>query len=158
MQIAEWLALALIAAVFVVALYVSFNWTTVPQVAIPTAWFCLPLSATLLVLLIGIHAIVLRAFPPTSLMGSQMRIYVPLAGKRGEPMSLQVGRAALAWGWGCIMLAVCAAVFFGLFAYAVWTVNMAMLEPLIRILSTTLGIGMVVAILYSVYRGIVRPQ
>jgi hypothetical protein len=158
MQIAEWLAVALIVAVFAVALYVSFNWASVPQVAIPTAWFCLPLSAALLAFLIGVHAIVLRAYPPTSLMGTQMRVYVPLAGKHGEPMPLQVGRDAVAWGCAFVVIALFDAVFFGLFAYAAWTVNMAILEPMIRILSTTLGIALVVAILYSVYRAIVRPS
>ena len=91
-------------------------------------------------------------------MGTQMRVYVPLAGKHGEPMPLQVGRSAVAAGCVFVLLAVFDAVFFGLFAYAVWTVNMEMLEPLIRILSTTLGVALTVAIGYSVYRAVVRPS
>jgi CubicO group peptidase (beta-lactamase class C family) len=51
-------------------------------------------------------------------------------------------------------------VFWGLFAYAVWTVNLAMLEPLIRILATVVGVGIavsiIISILYSMVRGITR--
>jgi len=162
MRMVELASLAIPIVVFIVALYVSINWQTVPQVAIPTAWLCLPASVTPFLILVGVHAIVLRAFPPTGLLGNPLRVAYPIPGGQVDKMPLRVGRWALGWGWGLVVLALISGVFWGLFAYAAWTVNLAMLEPLIRILASVLGIGIaasiVVSILYSLYRSIFRSR
>ena len=62
MKVLEVVGLAIIAATFAVALYLSINWATVPQIAIPTAWFAFPVSFAPLMILIGVHSIGLRAF------------------------------------------------------------------------------------------------
>lgn len=162
MRALELASLAIVVGVFVVALYVSINWKAVPQMAIPTAWFCFPLSFTPFLILVGLHAIVLRAFPPTGLLGKTLRAYPPPAGQLGKTQQFRVGRQAVAWGWGLVVTALVAAAFWGLFAYAVWTLNLAMLEPLIRILAGVVGVGIAVSIavsiLYSIYRAISRSR
>ena len=163
MQMAELASLAIPVVVFAIALYVSINWQTVPQTAIPTAWLCLPASIAPFLLLVGVHAIVLRVFPPTGLLGNTLRLSYPIPGGQGVKMqSLRVGRRAVGWGSGFVVLALIVAAFWGLFAYATWTVNLAMLEPLIRILASVVGVGIAasiaVSILYSLYRSIFRSR
>jgi hypothetical protein len=163
MQIAELASLAIPIAVFAVALYVSINWKAVPQTAIATAWLCLPASIAPFLILVGVHAIVLRAFPPTGLLGNPLRVAYPLPGGQGVKMQpLRVGRQALGWGWGLVVMALIIGAFWVVFAYAAWTVNLAMLEPLIRILAGVVGVGIAVSItvsiLYSLYRSIFRPR
>jgi hypothetical protein len=57
-------SLVIVAALFILAMVVSIDWTSVPPQAIPTAWFAFVGSFSLTILLVGLHAIILRAFPP----------------------------------------------------------------------------------------------
>jgi len=159
MRIAEVASLAIPVAVFAVALYVSINWKAVPQTAIPTAWLCLPASVTPFLIIVGVHAVGLRAFPPTGLLGNPLRVAYPIPGGQVSKMlPLRVGRQALVWGWGLVVMALISGAFWGVFAYAAWTVNLAMLEPLIRILASVVGVGIAVSILYSIFRSIFRSR
>ena len=126
-------------------------------------WFCFPISFTPFVILVGLHAIVLRAFPPTTLPLFSS-IFLPgfprgaMPGMPGKKQQLRVEHQAVAWGWGLIVTALVVAAFWGAFIWAVWTFNMAMLEPLINILGVMLGVVIAVSILHSLYRSIFRSR
>ncbi len=157
MRIAEWVSLALPVAVFAIALYLSFAWKTVPVKAIPTAWFCFPLSFTPFLILVGLHGVGLRAWPPTGLFGKTMRIYFPMTGQ-DKTLPLRVGEKAVAWSWGTIVIALLVAAFWGAFAWVVWTSNLALLDPLLRILGVVLGVMIVGRILLTIYQNITRSR
>ena len=131
----EWASLGIMLAVFIVAMVVSFNWKNVPQISIPVAWFFYAASLTPTMLLVGLHAIVLRAVPPAILPNKTQK--------------LVTGRKALWAGLGLILLGLIAGAFWGFMAYATWTLNWAMLIPLINILGITFGYGIAISILYS---------
>ena len=57
-------SVGIIAAAFIVALYVSVAWKSVPPMVIPIAWFFFAASAAPAMVLVGLHAVILRAFPP----------------------------------------------------------------------------------------------
>ncbi|MCX6032216.1 MAG: hypothetical protein NT169_23345 [Chloroflexi bacterium] len=156
MQILETASLAIPVAVFAVALYLSFAWKTVPTQAIPAAWLSFPLSFAPFLILVGLHAIGLRAFPPTHLLGKTMRIYLPVPGQVDKMVPLRVGGKAVAWGWGTVVAALVIGAFWGVFAWAVWTVNVALLTPLITFLGYALGIAIAGSIIFSIFRDIYR--
>ncbi len=159
MQILEWASLALPVGVFAVALYLSITWrTVVPTSAIPTAWFCFPLSFTPFLLLVGIHTIGLQAWPPTGLFGSTIRIYSPLLNPPSRMQPLQTGKPAVAWGWGTIVVAMIAAAFWGAFIWAVWTTNMALIAVFIQVLGTLLAVIIVAKIVLSIVQKIAQPR
>jgi hypothetical protein len=149
-------SLAIVVGVFAVAMYVSINWKTVPLTVIPSAWFCFPISFTPFAILVGLHAIVLRVFPPTTLplFSSIFLPGVPRGAMPRKKQQLLVERQAVAWGWGFIVMALVVATFWGTFIWAVWTFNMAMLEPLINILGVVLGAGISIQILYTIFKKI----
>lgn len=135
-------SLGIIAAVFIMALYVSIRWATVPAIMIPIAWFVFAASASLVIVLIGLHAVILRAFPPIVLPGSSQNFIT--------------GRGAFWTGLGVIVVGLVVACFWGYFAYAVGTFNLVMLEPLVRILGTAVGAVIVIGILLSIAQKIVK--
>jgi len=130
----------IIAATFIVALYLSIAWKSVNPIMIPVAWFVFAASAAPAMIFVGLDAITLRAFPPVLLPG-KLPTFV-------------TGSRAVWTGWAFILLAVVVVAFWGFFAYAVGTFNMVMLEPLIRILGGVLGIVMTVSILYAMFQKI----
>ncbi len=156
MQILEWASLALPVGVFAVALYLSFAWKSVPAQAIATAWLCFPLSFMPLVLLSGLHAVGLRAYPPNGLLGKTIHISVPVPGRVEKMAPLRVEGKAVAWGWGTVVAALVIGAFWGVFAWAAWTVNMALLTPLITFLGYALGIAIAGSIVFSIFRDIYR--
>ena len=157
MRIAEWVSLALPVAAFAVALYLSFAWKTVAAQMIPTAWFCFPLSLTPFLILVGLHGIGLRAWPPTSLFGSTMRVSFPMTGQ-DKTLPLRVGGKAVAWGWGTIVIAFLVAAFWGALIWIVQTRNLALLEPVLKVFGAGLGVLIVGRILLSIYQNITRSR
>jgi hypothetical protein len=138
----EVVSAGIIAAAFILAMYVSVAWKSVNPIMIPTAWFLFAASVTPATVLVGLHAVVLRAFPPIILPGTKQKFVT--------------GREAVGSGWGLVLVGLGIGAFWGLFAYSVWTLNLAMLEPLIRILGVVVGVGIAVSVLYSIYHSISR--
>jgi hypothetical protein len=142
MQVLEMASLALIAGALAVAIYVSINWASFPQTAIATAWLAYPVSAVPLMILIGVHAIVLRAYSPSFLLGRSRRFVT--------------GSKAVWSGLGQIVLALVAGAFWGAFAWAVWAGDMGLVATFIRMLGTALGVLIPIAIVASVAQKLFR--
>ncbi len=156
MRFVEWVSLALPAAVFAIALYLSITWKIVSAQTIAAAWLCFPLSFTPLLILIGLHTIGLQAWPPTTFLGKTMRVYFPLLRAPSRTQPLRTGQPAVVWGWGAIAVALITGAFWGVFAWAAWTVNLAMLTPLITLLGYALGIAIAGSILFAIFSDIYR--
>jgi hypothetical protein len=149
-------SLGFVMALFVIALYVSIDWTSVPPQAIPAAWFTFVASFSLTILLVGLHAIILRAFPPVGgLQYSLAHGYSPIR-VPGRQTNFVTGREAVLKGWGLVVMGVVAGAFWTVFAYAAWTVNMVVLAPMITILATVLGIGIAASIVISIFQAIFK--
>jgi hypothetical protein len=149
-------SLGLVAALFLLAMVVSIGWTNVPLQAIPTAWFAFVGSFSLTIVLVGLHAIILRAFPPVGgLQYSMVHGYSPMR-VPGKQSKFVTGREAVIKGWGVVVMGVLAGAFWAVFGYASWTINMAILTPMITILAYVLGIGIAFSIVYSIFSSIFR--
>jgi hypothetical protein len=148
MKILEIAALVLIAGVFAVAMYVSINHTAVTGIVIATAWFAFPVSFAPLMILIGVHAIGLRAFYPVVLPG--------------KPEQFSTGSRAVWSGLGIIAIALLIAAFWGGFGWAVWSGDMVLIGSYIRVLGTVMGIaiagGIVLGFLLGLYKQFMRPR
>lgn len=148
MQRLELVSMILIAVTFVLAMYLSITWKSVNPLVIPIAWFAFVASPSLLLVLAGLHSIVLRAFPP---------IVLP-----GKVQKFVTGSEAIWFGLGTILVALAVAVFWGVFAYATWTQNWAILQPLIGFLGVVLGIGIaasiVVGMAYTIIQKITKTR
>lgn len=148
MKVSEAAGLALVAAAFAVAMYVSINHTAVSGTAIATAWFAFPVSVAPLMILIGVHAIGLRAYFP---------IVLP-----GKPQRLVTGARAVWSGAGLIVTALLVGAFWGALAWAVRSGDMALIGTYLRILGTVMGIviaiAIPVAIVGSLFRQISRSR
>jgi hypothetical protein len=154
MKALESIALGIIIIIFITALVLSFMWKTIPAGAIPAAWFLLPTSVAGLMLLIAVHALRLHAFPPSSLYsiyqgGSPTRLFE-------KYQQFVTGKAADTQALILILIALMVGVFFTIFAWASWTVNWAILTPMINISGVALGIiiavGIVGAMLLKTYQ------
>jgi len=144
MKVLESIALGIIIMIFITALALSFMWKTIPIGAIPAAWFLLPTSVAVLMLLIAVHALRLHAFPPSSLYsiykgGSPMQ-------QLGKYQQFVTGKAADTQAWILILVALAVGAFFAIFAWASWTVNWAILTPMINISGIALGIVIAIGI------------
>jgi hypothetical protein len=147
MKVLEWVSLGVVAIIFILALYVSFNWTQVQAKAIPTAWFAFPASFSLTLLLLGIHTVILKAFPPVSwFRNATWRVASPIA-PTAKTLKFTTGREAIGSGWLVIAGALLLGAFWGAFIYASWTVNWAMLKPLITILAIVFAVGFVISLI-----------
>ena len=148
MKVLEIAGLMLIVVTFAVAMYVSINWTAVPGTVIATAWFAFPVSFTPLMILIGLHAIGLRAFYPLVLPG--------------KPEQFATGSKAVWSGLGLIAIALLVAAFWGGFGWAVWSGDMALIGSYVRVLGTAMGVaiagGIVLGMLSGLYKQFVRPR
>jgi len=142
MKVLETASLTIIAGAFTVAIYLSINWTEVPQMAIPTAWLAFPVSAVPLMILIGVHAIVLRAFFP---------VFLP-----GQKTQFVTGSKAVWSGWGLIVVALLVAGFWGLFAWAVWSNHIEWVLNLTRILGIGMGVLIPVKVILSLAQKLFR--
>jgi len=149
MNLLEGASLTIVAGAFALALYLSINWTTVPQLAIPTAWIAFPVSVVPLMLLMGLHTIVLEASPPIALPG--------------KTSGFATGSKAVWSGLGLIVAALAAGAFWGVLAWAVWSFDMSLagtyarvLGAAARILGTALGVAIPVAIALSFVQRLVR--
>jgi hypothetical protein len=149
-------SLGLVAALFLLAMVVSIGWTNVPSQAIPTAWFAFVGSFSLTIVLVGLHAIILQAFPPVGgLQSSMVHGYSPIR-VPGKQSRFVTGREAVMKGWGVVVMGLIAGAFWAVFGYASWTINMAILTPMITILAYVLGIGIAFSIVYSIFTSIFR--
>lgn len=144
MKVLEVAGAALIAIAFILALYVSINWRAVDPTIIPVAWFLFIASATPLMILFGIEAIVLQAFPSAAMPGKTQKFVS--------------GSKAIWYGAGLILAGLASAAFWGLFAYATWTLNFAMLEPLIRILGNGLGLAIAAGVLLGMAQKVFKSR
>lgn len=149
-------SLGLVAALFILAMVVSIDWTRVPPQAIPTAWFAFVGSFSITILLVGLHAILLRVFPPVGgLQYSMVHGYSPIR-VPGKQSRFVTGREAVIKGWGVVLMGVTVGAFWAVFAYAAWTMNMTILTPMITILATVLGVGIAISIVISILTSIFR--
>jgi len=144
MKVLESIALGIMIIIFITALVLSFMWKTIPVGAIPAAWFLLPTSAAVLMLLIAVHTLSLHAYPPSSLYniyqgGSPARLF-------GKYQQFVTGKAADTQALILILIALIVGAFFTTFAWAAWTVNWAILTPMINISGVALGIVIAVGI------------
>ena len=144
MKVLESIALGIMIIIFITALVLSFMWKTIPTGAIPAAWFLLPTSAAVLMLLIAVHALCLHAYPPSGLYsiyqgGSPARLF-------GKYQQFATGKAADTQAYILILVALIVGAFFAIFAWASWTVNWAILTPMINISGVALGIVIAVGI------------
>jgi TRAP-type C4-dicarboxylate transport system permease small subunit len=144
MKVLESIALGIIIIIFITALVLSFMWKTIPVGAIPAAWFLLPASAAGLMLLIAVHTLILHAYPPSSLYsiyqgGSPARLF-------GKYQQFVTGKAADTQALLLILVALIMGAFFAIFAWASWTVNWAILTPMINISGVALGVVIAVGI------------
>lgn len=159
MRILEWASLAIPVGVFALALYLSIAWKSVPTHAIPTAWLAFPASFAPYLILFGLHAVGLRAYPPTGPMAGSFVFIVPglpANALREKRELFRVDGPAVAWGWGTVVLGLILCAFWGVFAWAAWTINMALLTPLITFLGYALGIAIAGSIIFSIFRDIYR--
>jgi hypothetical protein len=148
MKVLEIAGLVLIVGVFAVAMYVSINHTAVTGTVIAIAWFALPVSFAPLMILLGVHAIGLRAFYP---------IVLP-----GKPEQFATGSKAVWSGAGLIAIALLVAAFWGGLGWAVWSGDMALIGSYVRVLGTAMGVaiagGIVIGMLSGLYKQFVRPR
>jgi hypothetical protein len=129
--------LGIVIAAFAVALYGSFTWASVNPSMIPIAWFFFATCCSMFVMLLGLHAILIRAYPP---------VIMP-----GKPQKFVSGSTAV-WVGAAYILGglILGAVWVG-FAYSTATFNLVMLTPLINILGVVMSIVIIVSIIYSIY-------
>jgi hypothetical protein len=130
--------LGIVVAAFAVALYGSFTWASVNPSMIPVAWFFFATCCSLFVMLLGLHAILIRAFPPVILPG--------------KPQKFASGSAAVWTGVAFIVGGLILAGLWIAFAYSTVTFNLAMIAPLTNILGIVVGIGIVLSIAVAVYQ------
>jgi hypothetical protein len=123
--------------------------------AIPTAWFLLPVGAAISTLLLAVHTLVLKASPPSSLTvfrsGSPIRV-------PGKPQGFVTGKAAVVQAWILILVGLVVGAFFAIFAWAAWTVNWAILTPMITILGVLMGVGIAFSILFNMAQKIFKTR
>lgn len=143
MNVLEGISFGIMIIIFITALVLSFMWKTIPAEAIPTAWFLLPVSAAISTLLLAVHTLVLKASPPSSLTVFRSGTPIRLPGK---PQGFVTGKAAVVQAWILILVALIVGAFFTIFAWAAWTVNWAILTPMITALGVLLGVGIAVSI------------
>jgi hypothetical protein len=136
MKVLEMASLAIVVGAFAVAMYVSINWTMVPLKVVPTAWVAFPVSLVPLMILIGLHTIVLKAFLP---------IVVP-----GESQTFVTGSKAEQWGRGLIVSALLVGAFWGVFAWVTWAYNPSLILTFSRFLLLLVPVGIAATILQIV--------
>ena len=134
----------IVIAAFAVALYGSFAWASANPTMIPVAWFFFATCLSLMVVLFGLHAILIRAYPPIILPGKVQK-FVSGSG------AVWIGVVSIVGG--LIMAAL-----WVMFAYSTATYNLAMVAPLVNILGIFMSIVIVGSIVYSLYQKVSQPR
>ena len=142
MKALELAALALVAGYLAWAIYVSINWSVQREVA--AVWMAFPVSLVVLLVLVGIHATGLRAFPP---------VIVP-----GGPQAFVTGSKAVDMGLGLAASMLIVGAFWGAFAYGIWTENWTMLMPLVGVVAPVAGVGAIIALISDLYKRFFRSR
>jgi len=159
MKLLEWASFGIAAIVFIIAMVLSISWASLPRTEIiPAAWFALPGSLSLTALLIGLHALILKAYPPVLWLGSAAWRASSPAALLGKNSAFVTGGEAIGRGWIFIIGGILLGAFWGLFAYASWTANWTLLAPLINILGVAMGIGIAASILYAMYQKLFKSR
>lgn len=138
----EAVGLGIVIAAFAYALYGSFAWASLNPSMIPVAWFAFATSLSLMAILFGLHAVLIRAFPPVTLPG--------------KPQKFVSGSAAVWTGAASIVGGLVLAGFWIAFAYSTATFNLAMIVPLANALGVVVGIGILVSIVFAIYQKVSR--
>ena len=138
MKLVDAAGMGIVIATFAYALYGSFAWANVNPILIPLAWFGFATCCGLMAILFGLHAILIRAFPPVILPGKAQKFVSGSA-------AVWTGIASIVGGLFM------AGIWIG-FAYVTATANMAMLVPLINILGVVVTVGVIISIAYSLYQ------
>ena len=136
--------LGIVVAAFAAALYGSFAWAGANPTMIPVAWFGFATCLSLMAILLGLHAIFIRAFPPVILPGKAQKFVSGSAAVWAGVASL-VGGLVVAGLWIA-------------FAYSTATFNLAMMIPLMNILGIAVSIGIVLSIAVAIYQKVVQPR
>jgi hypothetical protein len=97
---------AVVVAVVVIASSANFS-----KAAIPAALFAIPASFALWLLLVGVHSVIIKAFPPLEFLVKGMK------GMSG-PLGLYTGQPAVRWGVFVMVAAVAGGALWGMGAYA----------------------------------------
>jgi hypothetical protein len=130
--------LGIVIAAFAVALYVSIAWKSLNPAMIPVAWFAFATCLSLMVVLFGLHAILIRAYPPVILPGKVQKFVS--------------GSAAVWIGAASILGGLILAALWVAFAYSTATFNLGMIVPLMNILGVGMSIAIIGSIIYSIYQ------
>ena len=130
--------LGIVIAAFGVALYGSFTWANVNPTMIPVAWFFFATCCSLFVMLLGLHAILIRAYPPVILPGKAQKFVI--------------GSAAVWTGAASIVGGLILAALWVAFAYSTATFDLAMIAPLTNALGIVVSIGIVLSIVFAIYQ------
>jgi hypothetical protein len=138
----EAVAAGISVAAFVAALYLSFMWKSINPLWIPVAWFAFAATAAPHMILAGLDAMILRAFLTSGLLRNRTQLIT--------------GGGAVWIGAGFIVLAVVVVAFWGLAAYATWTQNWALLQPLIGFLGVLMAAAMLLGMAQKTYSKLVK--
>lgn len=138
MKRADAAGMGIVIAAFAVALYGSFAWASANPTMIPVSWFFFATCLSLMVVLLGLHAILIRAYPPIILPGKVQKFVSGLG-------AVWIGVASIVGG--LIM-----AVLWVMFAYSTATYNLAMIAPLVNILGIFMSAVIVGSFVYSIYQ------
>ena len=156
MKALEWLSMGVAAILFITALVISFLWKSVPAQAIAAAWLAFPASICFTMLLTGLHSLILKAYPPVvGPQTSAVGVSIPGVTKVKDQAFL-TNREALGRGWTFLIAGMVGVAFWGLLAYAAWTLNWAMLGPMISIIGVALGVAIAGSILLGIIKGVVQ--
>ena len=137
----EVMSLAFIIAAFIFALTVSIQWASVPVTAIPAAWFLFVASVLPTLMLFGLHAILLKAFPTVVLPG--------------KPSKFVTGDKAVGTGWFFILSSLVGLVIWGYLAFKIWTSDYATMGV---ILGVVIGVGITATFIASIVQTIYRRR
>jgi len=136
--------LGIVIAAFAVALYGSFTWASVNPSMIPVAWFFFATCCSMFVILLGLHAILIRAYPPVILPGKVQKFV-------SGSTAVWIGAASIVGGFILAGLWI-------VFAYSTATFNLAMIAPLTNILGIVVGIEIVLSIAVAIYQKASQPR
>jgi hypothetical protein len=137
-------SIGLAVGIFVKALLASINWTQAPY-EIPFWWMSFALCGVPLTIFRGLDIIILRAAVMSMRVMPGRQQAVTVTG--GPAVVVGLGFIVVALAWAGFVLAI---------AYSAATFNMGVLQTSLTIFSTVLGVGIVVAILFSLVRNFSR--